>query len=384
MDVKALPSDIDTQFAGFQALLDAQKRTVIVNLGDSRILKTVLWLLTMQRPSGAWGNDDVATTSVAMLALLELADSTSNTDLRTQIANAIKKAAAFLVSKFSINNWENALWDTSVATRALFRSHYDQYQSFIQSRVDWITRASEKRGNHGPHHLAQAIITLAETGVHRDLLINRAEYLSATINDNPANYSPYVIGQCIEALCRIEAITDSTTKSIDYICAYLSTVRLDFANFLNICYALQSLWLAPGKDNMRTARVGTASLFGNTCFRDTGSWYNSELFTAWALLTLARFSEEVIVRLPYSEALFEYSKLKACYREHAAVLATQHRHRLALNVAAAITWSGLIVYFVYYTTRNNDMWEWAKWVIWAFIVALVGFNLRQIIRKGGE
>lgn len=371
-------------FAEFNSLLEAQKRTHVLNHADSRIQATVNWLIKAQRSNGAWANDDIATTALCLLALNELSASVDANDLRSEIMRVTTAGAAFLVAKFSHNQWEHALWDTAVATRALLRVDPDGYRPFIQNRTDWIVDATERRGNHGPHHLAQALITLQAAGTHGDILAHRTELLVKAIGDSPSHYSPYVVSQCIEALCLLKHAGSELTRATDYIRSYLENARLDFASFINICYALQSLWLAPGKINMRTARVGTASLFGATCFRDTGSWYNSELFTASALITLARFSEEVVVRLPYSEAIYEFTQLRAATEQQFATLAKRHRRALAVHILSAMLWSGLLVFFIYYTTRNTDMWEWLKWMLWAYIVTLAGFNAHAVFMKNWE
>ncbi|HLG17137.1 MAG TPA: hypothetical protein VJH03_21970 [Blastocatellia bacterium] len=337
--------------------------------------------MASQKENGAWGQDDVATTALSIIALLELATPVDQWELSSEVRQALKKGAAFLFARFEENRWEHAIWDTAVATRALFFIDDQQYGDFVKQRIAWLIRETEHPANYGPHHMAQSIITLVTASVHKDILQRNCNHLEQSLNRTLDGYSPYVLGQSVEALCLGNPKSEIIPNIVEFLKEYLSTARLDNASFQNICLALQGLWVSPGKSNTQIGRLSSASLFGSTCFRDTGSWYNSELFTAWALITLARFSQEVVLQTPYSELLYEYDQLRAESEDELAQMHRANRTRFVLNLAVAAAWAVLLGVFVTYTSLKNDMFEWLKWALPTVIGILAAYNVRAVFKK---
>ena len=64
--------------------------------------------------------------------------------------NAISKAELFLHKKFEENQFERAVWDTSVAVRAL-RQIGTQSDQFISERIGWLLSQKIEAVNAGPH-----------------------------------------------------------------------------------------------------------------------------------------------------------------------------------------------------------------------------------------
>ncbi|MCJ7507724.1 MAG: hypothetical protein MUO85_03200, partial [candidate division Zixibacteria bacterium] len=195
------------------------------------------------------------------------------------------------------------------------------------------------------------------------------------------DYSPYVLGQCLEAI----SLLDPSSEEISIICNklmdYLSNVKLDFANFINICLALHGLWIAPVQKNYSQLRISTSSLFGDTCFRDNGSWYRSEIHTAWAIITLTRYSKEVVLNAPYSEIYSEVRKKQNEILENARQWSKIDFRRFTLNLILSCLCGVLLGFFITYTTLKDDIAYWLKWALGAAILSLITNNVREIMRR---
>lgn len=376
-----MSSIVTEHFRDFLRTLEGHKRQVPLSRTDSRILKTMRWLISSQKANGAWGQNDVATTAISMIALQGLSPAAEQWELSSDVRSVLQKGARFLVDKHGENSWESAVWDTAIAVRALFLVGDPQDVDFVNQRVAWLIRETDQPSNYGPHHIAQSIITLFTVAAHRDVLQRNCDHLEQTLGKNVDRYSPYVLGQCIEALCTTNHDSEMIPPIAVQLKDYLASARLDHANLLNICLALQGLWLSPGKGNIEIGRLSSASLFGSTCFRDTGSWYNSELHTAWALITLARFSQELVLQVPYSELLYEYDQLRVESEGEIARLQKKNRNGLIINLFVAAGWASLLAAFVTYTTLKPDMYEWLKWAVPSLIGLMLAYNVRAIFRK---
>jgi len=316
-----------------------------------------------------------------MIALNELSAAAEQWELSKEIRDALQRGARFLIVKHGQNLWEAAVWDTAIAVRALFLVGDAQDVDFVNQRIAWLIRETSEPGNYGPHHIAQSIITLHAVSAHRDVIQRNSDFLEQALKNYPNRYSPYVLGQCLEALSITNHHSDVIPGIVELLKDYLSSARLDNANLLNICLALQGLWVSPGRGNIELGRVSSASLFGPTCFRDTGSWYNSELHTTWALITLARFSQELVLQIPYSELLYEYDQLRAESDNKLVRLQGITRRNLITNLLVAAGWASLLAVFVTYTTLRTDMYEWLKWAVPTLIGVMIAFNIRAIFRK---
>jgi hypothetical protein len=190
--------EINNIFESLIKYIDRQKMEITLSKSDSRLIRTVDWLLNVQNENGSWGNDNVAATSLSTIALKEISKLKGEWGFADRISKAIESGGDFLVTKYEENRWEEAVWDTAVAVRALAEVSLEKHQSFIKRSVNWLIQQEEMQRNYGPHHLAQRLITLIQTGVHKDIIKASSRKLSEQLESENFNYSPYVLSQCLE------------------------------------------------------------------------------------------------------------------------------------------------------------------------------------------
>ena len=233
--------------------------------------------------------------------------------------------------------------------------------------------------NYGPHHIAQRLITLTDGGAHRDLLEGLVTKMTEVLERGRFRYSPYVLGQVLEAVATVQADHPVLPRLRAALIDFLSHTRLDSANFLNICFAVQGLTAANTPDARTTCRMSVASLFSNTCFRDNGSWYHSPMETAVALLTLHQYSHELVLVAPYSEVQYQYDAAMEEIADSFSEARRKYEQRILSNTVAGILWSAAVTFFVTYSTLEPAMPEWSKWALGAIIPPLLIVNLHTML-----
>lgn len=334
------------------------RQEVALSSTDSRLSRTVRWILDVQRDSGAWGNDEVAATALTILALVSLDRQGLLHDPDGEVDAAVGRASAFLTTSYEHGRWERAVWDTAVATRALRAT--DPQSPLVDPMKHWLLHPETSR-THGPHHHAQRLLTLYDFGVHRDTLNEIADTMCAQASRNLDTYSPYVLGQLLEALLCVRPDDPMVIECVQRVSAYLREVRLDSANFINVCAALQGLHGLHDATHVRGTQIAVASLFGDTSFRDNGSWYRNELQTAWGILTLTRYSTEIRIDGSFHELRTQVSTFSA------EVVRLVIRHNKVQRTTAwfialgSALLSGLLCLFVVLNSFGRQTNGWENW-----------------------
>lgn len=339
--------------------LERQKQDIKISRTDSRIARTIEWLLAHQNRNGSWGHDNVAVTAMTIIALSELHKPSGTWSLQEQVDSALNNAELFLINRFKDNAYENAMWDTSVAVRALQRKN-TEHREFLSNRINWLLSQPFNRINAGPHHFAQRTLAFLECGVASNHVIESAEQTAALLKGNRVSYSPYVLSQCLEAIQRV-GIDYNAEPIISKLTDFLEHAQLDSANFINISTSLDALYPFASTEIENKLRLSVASLFGETCFRENGSWYSDELCTAYALIALTRFSKEVVIVAPKSELIFDFNKIVSSIESKAHEFANREFKISAIHIGSSFLAGSMLTGYAVYTTLATDMYEWIKW-----------------------
>ena len=371
-----------------QALLDRQRREIDHSRGDSRIRRTLEWIAVAQSTNGSWGAGGGATTSLMILALDDLATLLSEASISRDILRMNVLAATYVAETFMQTRFEQQLWDTAVAGRALLRVSDDSTQAASAAIRQWLVQDVGTRINAGPHHLAQRLMFLIESGANRELITASAASLDAALQAALPRVSPYSGAQC---LCAYTALDPGLTASRPHVNDVirlledsLTTVSLDSANFISVCAAIEGLSSYPVYDHRPSLRLSVASLFGETCFRESGTWYYDPLSTAWALRALTSYSVEIVVVAPYAELQQDLTILT---QEFTKDFEKQRRVEglkivtsgMLLAIAAA-----LASLYVVWTTLATVQWGWVDWLVPSIAVALAALwvgQTAQVLRR---
>lgn len=376
------PEDLSTRFddvrRALRDLILSHKEDVSLSQADSRIARAVEWLISVQRDNGAWGNDNVACTSTVMLALDQILASSTGWALEEETRRAVSRGEQFLVDAYAVNGYENTVWDTALAVRALNRAGTAP-RDFVNARIAWLLGVEPRKLNAGPHHLAQRTLALAECAAQTSHIERSAADTARAVAAGQYNYSPYVLAQCLQAVKYAKEEIDTTSLEAALL-RFLEDTHLDSANFVNICSALDAFRDLLNPANEKRIRLSVASLFGETCFRDNGTWYRDETSTAWALIALTRFSKEVVIRAPQSELVYDTGRLLNEARSGFRDAYRREVEKWALHFVNAFICGALLAAFVTYTSLRSDMTEWLKWGLPALFVALASISLQFVIR----
>lgn len=351
---------------------------IAVDAEDSRIQRTIQWLLSAQNPDGSWGRSNVAETSMAILALVETVPTAQDPSLNSDTRESFERARNFLVSAYHRNRFEGVVWDTALALRAL-RQCPELATSVSDDALRWLVALPPNSISAGPHHLAQRALTLMDYGVARDLVVHATSETADRVRRGEFKYSPYVLAQCLEAL-QESGIDEPMGPYLERLRGFLEETNLDSANFINICAAIRALSTIRTFDTMETARVSVASFFGPNCFRDDGTFYHDEWATAWGLLALARFSKESVVRAPHNELHYEiHSALRAFERSTEQEIRDRDG-AWAVHVSLAALVGLFLGFFITFSTIDRSGPEWVNWSVPALCTLLGGFIIQFVSR----
>lgn len=359
-------------------LILQQKVDVSLSRTDSRIARSIEWLMDNQRPKGSWGINNVAVTSLVMIAFSNLLEPAEEWELEGKIKESLAKAEDFLLERYKSNRFENALWDTAIAVRALKRTGQHSH-NFISERISWMLSLPASSVNAGPHHFAQKALTFAECGVQTQSIIQAAEEAWERVKNGKFRYSPYVLAQCLEALHNVE-LESRARPIVEKLLNFLETTHLDSANFINICTSLNALAPLKNPEIERRMRLSVASLFGETCFRDDGTWYHDEMLSAYALIALTRFSKEVIIRAPKSEIIYEVNNIASDLLNRCDDYSLKSWKWWVLLMSNSFVVGALLLFFITYTSLSTKMAEWLKWTLGSLISLSFGFTVQYAYR----
>jgi hypothetical protein len=348
------------------ALLDGQRREIDLSRGDSRIRRTIEWLMETQNQDGSWGPGGVAATAMTVIALDRVTRTVGdiNVDTRPKIALAY----AYLVESYHSGRFNNAMWDTAVIGRALLSNLNETTQPVVDSIRSHMISTIGVQQNAGPHHLAQRTLFLCESAAIRDIIIRSVQDLYSATVSHDGTFSPYTKAQVLAALGEVyptipDEYSEFASRIIDDLKRYLSTASLDSANFINICSSIEALSKYVDFSHRETLKTSAASLFGETCFRENGTWYYDHLSTAWALLALTSYSIEVVIVAPYAELR---SRTAALARRAATDTFKEQRATVlkAVLAALAIGLAGVIItVYILWSTLASINWQWAQWAL---------------------
>ncbi len=348
------------------ALLDSQRREIDLSRGDSRIRRTIAWLATTQNADGSWGPGGIASTALIVVALDRV--SRFIADVAPDNPPDIDLACQYLISSYQSQLFDNAAWDVAVCGRALLTHLTQTTQPVIDSIRSKLIGTIGHLANAGPHHAAQRTIFLAEAASVRDILTSSAEDLFAATARSLDSLTPYSKAQTLIAASKVyDTVPDRHAPLVNRIASdlksFLTSTSLDSANFINICSSIHALSDYVEFSHRETLKTSTASLFGETCFRENGTWYYDHLSTAWALLALTSYSVEVVVVAPYAELRSRASTLTA----EAIDSVNRERRALAVRVSLATFSIGvagvLLSIYITWSTLASINWDWAAWAL---------------------
>jgi hypothetical protein len=367
-------------------LILGHRLEISVDAQDSRIRRTVQWLLSVQNSDGSWGRSNVAETSMAILALVETIPTTQDPELELVARESFQRARDFLASTYRHNQFEGIVWDTAVALRAL-RQCPDPPARLSDEMLRWLVSLPPHSVPAGPHHLAQRILTLLDYGVSRDLVAQAASEMTARVERGRFKYSAYVIAQCLQA---VQECGDNSNGEpyLERLQEFLGETNLDSANFVNICAAIHALSMVRTFDAMATARVSVASFFGPNCFREDGTFYHDEWATSWGLIALMRFSQESVVRAPHHELTYGIQSAFHSFEKSIRDEVMDRDTAWAIHVAIAIFLGALLGFFITFSTVDRSGPEWINWSVPALCTVLGGFVAQFVSRalrhRGGD
>lgn len=375
-------TNVVNQLNLFYDYLDSCKKSINISITDSRIVSTLRWLIDVQEDDGSWDHRSVASTSVSIIAIETLRTPTAGWGLNESIDKALKSAIHFLSESYNENQWEEDVWDTAFAVRALCIAKIPDSHSIAEKPLKWL-RSLSFSGNLSPHHIAQVALAFSEAGSDRAILESTLDTLEKSFEESRLSYSPYVLAQVAEALCLRNDRSEILSKISNILVRSLKNAALDNANFLNICLSLQGLHSINPRFGLKIFRISSGSLFGPYCFRQNGSWYQSPWYTGWALITLTRYSNEVVIVAPYSELYYEYHEHVSKVKDELNNNDRKNNIFFLWSSLFLIFWGGLLSFFITYTTIETNMLEWIKWaigfILGSSLIAYIPFVYKKVV-----
>ena len=363
---------IEENVGDLSNFIRSRQQSIRFTYADSRIVKSINWLINVQNENGSWANENVACTSLVIIALsnlvrdVEFWEGGDSEQIQEKMRKSNTDAGNFLVEKYRQNEYENAVWDKAVAVRALSKTNYSD-SSFIRSRIEELLAIDPDALNAGPHHLAQRALVFAETGVPQ---ADREAAIKSVVDKlkfGDYNYSPYVLSQCLEAI-RLSRSEIESDKIVNKLTSFLSSTHLDSANFINICSSLNALYHIRDRLVEENVKNSISSLFGETCFRENGTWYHDEMATAWALIALTRFSREVVIRAPRSEFIYEVRNIEKRILTGSINAIRKDFYKWILTVILILISSSSLTVLITYSYIPENLPFWLQ----AFLPSLAG------------
>jgi len=378
---KELSSDLQNKSVNLKAKLDNYRDDVKIFSTNSNLAQTLLWLFEKQKENGSWGNNNVASTAITMLAIKSIEQPAIIWGYKDELTNAIKKAENFLINSFSNDKYENALWDISVATKALIVCCPGSREFINSELIPILLQYKSEQLNAGPHHLAQRILALKEFGVQKKILVDSITELNFFLtNNNWEKYSPYIISQCLEALSSIH--NDLNLKEyVEYLLNWLQNNSLDSANFVNVCSTLISLKQNINLELEKKLKYTVSSLFGTHCFRYDGSWYFDEYITSYAILALAKYEKEILIRAPRIEFNYEINTFVDDVLKAFQQYSKNENINWLLHLLSMLIGSVLLTSFIVYTALDNEISQWLEWLLPSLGTFLILFPISELIRR---
>lgn len=316
-----------------------------------------------------------------MLALKNIEQPATAWGYSEQLNNALEKAETYLRNRFAKDMYENALWDTSIATRALTVCCPNSREFINSELIPILLQFTTEKLNAGPHHLAQRILAFKEFGVDKKILEDAIKELNEYLkNYNWKKNSPYIISQCLEALSSLENGL-KLNKYVEYLLEWLQTNSLDSANFINVCSSLISIKPKLNIELEKKLKYTVSSLFGSHCFRYDGSWYYDEYITSYAILALAKYEKEILIRAPKIEFNYEINTYLDSILNSFENYSKNETKNWLLNIVFLFIGTALLTTFIVYSTLKDDMTEWVKWVLPSLGTFFILFPISELFKR---
>jgi hypothetical protein len=380
---ESLKKELEKHSKSLLDVLEKQREDVKVFRKDSNLARTIEWLFSTQNENGSWGRNNVAYTSTVMLALVEVKNLARIWNLDEEIGKSLELSEKFLNNKYQENSFERAIWDTSVATRALILGGKNSRVFVSQTLIPFLLNINTKRFNAGPHHLAQRILTLRAFSADQHIIKEEVlELYNLLHNRDWGKYSPYVIAQCLEALDIDEPIEDlDLNPFVEHLINWLENTTLDSANFINICSALKAIKPSLNLKLEKRLKTTVSSFFGPNCFRNNGSWYFDELMTSYAILALARFDTQILISAPKSELYYEVNYFIDKISKSIEKYQKKTNYNWLVHVLSMFFAGAILSTFIVYSTLKDDMFEWLKYILPTIGSGLIIFSFRDFFSK---
>ncbi|ACY20725.1 hypothetical protein Gbro_1444 [Gordonia bronchialis DSM 43247] len=256
--------------------------TTVDESSDPRLRQSIEWLISSQLPSGGFGNNSAAYTAIAVKAIRSWQPGWSQSD-------GFERAARHVIASSSNGKLET-VWDTAVAANALAGSAYTD--TWVDQATDYLSQLVPDP-HLKPHHIAQLLITVTARRPDSNSI---PEWVSILRTQRIYPATPYCLGQVSSALVAAPEANIDLRLQCDELGAWLGSVDVTKANFVEYCSAL--VGLSASTHPTHSARVSACvdDLFSDGRRLD-GSWYHDAWETSWALLALKLASARKLVTL---------------------------------------------------------------------------------------
>lgn len=278
-DAQSLVNHVRRQLADYTVESPVDEHT------DPRIHQSIEWLISSQLSSGGFGNDSPAYSAIAVKTIRTWRPAWVETD-------EFSRAASHIMSSAPAGRMET-VWDTAMAVIALHESRISAVREWVDRATNYLALITPDP-HLKPHHAAQLVITLTSTQPNSS---NISLWVSLLQIHRIHPATPYCLGQVSSALSiALDASTDFRLQC-DELAAWLGSVDVTKANFVEYCSAL--IGLSGSTHPAHAARVAACidDLF-NDGRRLDGSWYHDSWETSWALAALRLASARQAVTLP--------------------------------------------------------------------------------------
>lgn len=364
--------------------LERTKRLAIEH--DDKLQLTMDWIRRHQHPRGYWGYESVADTAFVLLSLASWGVADSTWEIYEGTKGGIDVAVAWLKKNQRFDNWDNNIWDTSMVVRALVRNGI--YEEWVHRALTWIE--NQEQGMWGirygtpVHHASQALCAMVEAGSLESKVARCREAVLRALEDHAEEYSPYALGQAIEALiCSgVNPSLPTITKIVDRLKSFVEHERMTEGTFQDIVFGFAGIssLLSDPKDAL-VRRVADEMFASPERLKPDGSWYNDAKKTSHALYALRKLKEVSRIDVaPY--ALYNMiSEAEAEVQgETTAILAESLRALVYLG-----SLSGLVILIIVLIVTNIATQNFYTETIFGVLIgapfAYLGRKLFLLIRK---
>jgi hypothetical protein len=276
-----------------------EKRQKLSTRKELRI--AVEWLKNHQHSEGYWGDESVADTGLALLALSIYGIKERKWRIKGKYYGGLDLGINWLKRVRNVDNWENNLWDTSICTQALLK--LGLRDEWVFKVVEWVkNRAEKETGEFELHHIAQAINALLDAGLKEEgqrvsnLLASRIADKLQEKEKNSSLFGPYVAGQVLDSLMRAQYnissnVLLSTQKGLRSFLEGIGRTGISEPTFQDVMMGFMGLVSFSGGEADQLIDEIMVEIFRTPeRLKEDGSWYHNSKKTAFALIGLSRIT----------------------------------------------------------------------------------------------